>query len=234
MLRAVRRGLRPVLGVAVGVALGVLARLWLRTLRVRVVTHPAMAGVSDRPWVLAFWHGTQWPLLAWKRRGHTVVMVSLSDDGRMQARALGVLGLTVVRGSSSRGGARGLASLVREMRRAHADAAFAVDGPRGPRGRVKGGAIAAARATGAVLVPVTGVVHSGFVLRRAWDRFAVAWPLSRVDVVLGAPIDPEVTGDPRSVLETALAQMNSEARGQADFTAVASISTAAPRGSAET
>jgi lysophospholipid acyltransferase (LPLAT)-like uncharacterized protein len=190
------------------VALGVLAKVWLRTLRVRVISHPAIAAASGRPWVLAFWHGKQWPLLAWKRRGRTVVMVSLSDDGRMQARALGILGLTVVRGSTSRGGARGLASLVREMRRTDADAAFAVDGPRGPQGRVKGGAVSAARATGAVLVPVTGVVHGGFVLGRAWDRFEVAWPLSRVDVVLGEPIDPAVAPDPRSLLETALARLN--------------------------
>src|SRR5215472_6231582 len=99
-----------------GWVVGVIARVWLATLRVRVVTHPALDGVRDRPWVLAFWHGTQWPLLAWRRRRPTVVLVSLSRDGAMQARALALQGLRVVRGSSSRGGARGLAALVRRMR----------------------------------------------------------------------------------------------------------------------
>jgi lysophospholipid acyltransferase (LPLAT)-like uncharacterized protein len=190
-----------------GWVVGVVARLWLATLRVHVVAHPGLEGVRDRPWVLAFWHGTQWPLLAWRRRGPTVVLVSLSRDGSMQARALAVQGLQVVRGSSSRGGARGLAALVRAMRRG-ADAAFAVDGPRGPRGVVKGGAIVAARAAGAVLVPVAGIVHRGIVLRRAWDRFAIAWPFTRVDVALGDPVDPRTAPDPRAAVEASLMQLN--------------------------
>lgn len=190
-----------------GWLLGLVARAWLATLRVRVLRDPSLDGVTDRPWVLAFWHGTQWPLLAWKRRRRTVVLVSLSRDGAMQARALAVQGLRVVRGSSSRGGAKGLAALVRAMKREQADAAFAVDGPRGPLGVVKAGAIAAAQATGAVVVPMTGRVGSGIVLRRAWDRFAVAWPFTRVDVVLGAPIDP-VSSGAREAVEHALREMN--------------------------
>jgi hypothetical protein len=196
-----------------GVALGVVARLWLATLRVRVVAHPALAGVEGRPWVLAFWHGTQWPLLAWRRRKRTVVLVSLSSDGALQSLALSVLGFSVVRGSSSRGGSRGLTALVRTMRRWRADAAFAVDGPRGPYGVAKGGAIVAARATGAVVVPMAGAVRRGVVFERAWDRFALAWPFSRVDVALGAPIDPGAGAEQaRSDLERALVQLNAGLR----------------------
>lgn len=76
------------------------------------------------------------------------------------------------------------------MRSEGADSAFAVDGPRGPRGVAKGGAIVAARATGAVVVPLGGAVRCGLVLRRSWDQFAIAWPFTRVDVKLGRPIDP--------------------------------------------
>ena len=190
-----------------GVLLGLVARLWLRTLRVRVVESEALAAVAGRPWVLSFWHGTQWPLLAWRRRRPTVVLVSLSRDGALQAAALALQGLSVVRGSSSRQGARGLAALVRAMRRQGADAAFAVDGPRGPRGVVKGGALVAARASGGVLVPMTGIVRRGAVLERAWDRFALAWPFTRVDVVLGAPIEPSAPGA-REALERSLLELN--------------------------
>jgi lysophospholipid acyltransferase (LPLAT)-like uncharacterized protein len=202
----------------VGLLVGLIARLWLATLRVRVVAHSSLEAMADRPWVLVFWHGTQWPLLAWRRRGRTVVLVSLSRDGSMQARALAVQGLRVVRGSSSRGGARGLAAVVRAMRQDGADAAFAIDGPRGPRGVVKGGAVVAARAAGAVLVPVTGLVTSGIVLRRAWDRFTIAWPFTRVDVTLGEPVDPAIASDPRAEIERALHRLNAPApcalRGQ--------------------
>ena len=192
-------------------ALGFVARLWLSTLRVHVVAHPDLALAGARPWVLAFWHGTQMPLLAWRGRRHTVVLVSLSSDGALQTRALKMLGLLVVRGSSSRGGAGGLAALVRAMKRNGADAAFAVDGPRGPYRAVKGGAILAARATGGVVVPARGGVHRGITLRRTWDRFALALPFSRVDVALGAPIDPRVTADARGALERALDRLGTSA-----------------------
>ncbi len=185
-----------------------MARAWLSTLRVRLVTHPALASVADRPWVLAFWHGTQWPLLAWRRRRRTVVLVSWSRDGTIQARALALQGFRVVRGSSSRGGAAGLAAVVRAMRREHADAAFAVDGPHGPRAEVKRGAIAAAELAGAVLVPMAGRVPFGFVLERAWDRFMIAWPFTPVYVTLGAPIDPGSADDARLEVEQTLRALN--------------------------
>ena len=170
-----------------GILLGVVARAWLWSLRLHVEIHPSLADRSE-PWVLSFFHGTQWPLLAWKRRRPTLVMVSHSKDGHMQARALGVLGLRVVRGSSSRGGARALAAMIRGLRTGGCDAAFAVDGPRGPYGVVKEGAAVAAARSGGLIVPMGSAVVRGKVFLRAWDRFVLAWPFSRVVVVLGAPV----------------------------------------------
>jgi lysophospholipid acyltransferase (LPLAT)-like uncharacterized protein len=131
----------------------------------------------------------------------------LSKDGAMQARALALQGLRVVRGSSSRGGARGLAALVRAMRRG-ADAAFAVDGPRGPYGFAKPGVFAAARAAGAVIVPMGSAMTRGVVLARAWDRFAIAWPFSRVAVAFGPALPADT---PREGLEEAIRAANDAA-----------------------
>lgn len=181
-----------------GSVLGWVARLWLATLRVRLEIHPDLARYTDVPWVLVFFHGTQWPLLAWKRRRPTLVMVSHSRDGTLQAHALGSLGFLVVRGSSSRGGARGLAAMLRRLRRGDVDAAFAVDGPRGPCGTVKPGAALAAARSGGVIVPMGSAITRGITFARAWDRFALAWPFSRVAVVLGPPL---TTDDPRVLAE---------------------------------
>lgn len=173
-----------------GVLLGIVARLWLATLRVRFVLAPeAEAALADaRPWVLAFWHGRQLPLLAWRRRRKTAVMVSWSEDGEMQARALALLGMEIVRGSTSRGGARGLASLVRLLRRGDCDAAFAIDGPRGPHGVAKPGVTYAARRAGALVVPMGAAARRAKVLARAWDRFLLPWPGTDVVVTLGRPL----------------------------------------------
>ena len=84
---------------------------------------------------------------------------------------------------------RGLAEVTRALKRGGQDAAFAVDGPRGPYGVAKGGAWLAARASGGVVVPMGSAFERGMVLEKAWDRFGIAWPFSRVAVALGAPID---------------------------------------------
>ena len=74
----------------------------------------------------------------------------------------------------------------------------------------RGGAVSAARAAGAMLVPMGAGVSRGIVLGRAWDRFAIAWPFSRVTVRLGAPIDPR-DEDALPRLQIAIARANAEA-----------------------
>jgi lysophospholipid acyltransferase (LPLAT)-like uncharacterized protein len=48
------------------------------------------------------------------------------------------------------------------------------------------------------------------VLRRAWDELALAWPFTRVEVVLGAPVDPRTSADARGEVERSLARLNAE------------------------
>lgn len=141
---------------------------------------------------MAFFHGEQFALLAWPRRRPTVALVSLSRDGELQSRALRVVGMRVERGSTSRGGARGLASIVRRLRKGE-DAAFAVDGPKGPRFHVHPGALLAAKAAGGLLVPMASRAERGLVLRKAWDEYVLPAPFSRVVVALGEPLPPSAT-----------------------------------------
>lgn len=171
-----------------GLALGLVVRLWVWTLRVSVETTPALDTDDGRPLVLAFWHGQQMLLLGWPRRRRTLVMVSWSRDGALQSGVMRAQGLRVVRGSSSRGGAPALRRMARALS-APLDAAFAVDGPRGPRRRAKPGAALAARLSGGLLVPMGAAASTSRVLRRSWDRFSIPMPFSRVQIVLGQPLD---------------------------------------------
>lgn len=179
---------------ALGLLVGLVARGWLASLRLTLLVDPALAHAEARSWSLAFWHGQQFALLRWPRRRPTVALVSLSHDGELLTRALRLVGLLVERGSSSRGGASGLKAVVRRLRQG-IDAAFAVDGPRGPAGAVRSeaggvGAALAARLAGGVVVPMGAACASRWVFTRAWDRFELPRPFSRVAVVLGAPIEP--------------------------------------------
>jgi lysophospholipid acyltransferase (LPLAT)-like uncharacterized protein len=195
----------------IGLILGLIARLWLRTLRLDVHVDDAFDERDQRPLVLAFFHGTQFPLLAWPRRRATAVMVSHSSDGEIQTQVMRTNGLTVVRGSSSRGGARGLAALMRKLKSGF-DCAFAVDGPRGPHGIAKSGALFAAKRVGALLVPMGSACARSRVLENAWDKFAIPQPFSRVIVMIGAPLDPAQTTT--HDLENAIASANARALTQ--------------------
>ncbi len=185
---------------ALGSALGLVARAWLASLRVRVEAPPGLDAAGASPWCLALLHGQQFGLLAWPRRRAVVALVSRSPDGELLARALARVGLDAVRGSSSRGGARALLALARRLRRGGVDAAFAVDGPRGPAGSPRPGALLAARASGGLVVPIACAARPAFVFARSWDAFELPLPFARVVVALGEPIAPE---RPRALAELA-------------------------------
>ncbi|MFC1642266.1 lysophospholipid acyltransferase family protein [Myxococcota bacterium] len=170
----------------VGHVIGWLVRCWAWTWRTQLFA--AGASFPDgTPIVYAFWHGQQMALVSARLTRPTAVLVSWSRDGELQTGVMRSLGLRVVRGSSSRGGLNGFRQIVRSLKQG-ADAAMAVDGPRGPAGRAKPGAAVAARLAEAVLLPVASAASSKWVLRRTWDRFELPLPFARVAIVVGSPV----------------------------------------------
>jgi lysophospholipid acyltransferase (LPLAT)-like uncharacterized protein len=91
-----------------------LARTW----RVREVGREGWheRRAAGLPTVLALWHGQMLPLLWHHRNGDVRVLVSEHRDGEIITRVLRAFGFATVRGSTSRGGARALLELVRELR----------------------------------------------------------------------------------------------------------------------
>jgi lysophospholipid acyltransferase (LPLAT)-like uncharacterized protein len=172
---------------ALGLLGACVARLWVASLRVRVHGRDMLES-GGGPRILAFFHGTQLMLHGLGRTRRTCVMVSRSRDGDIQAAALSMLGFEVVRGSSSRGGTRALAAVVRRLREPQTDAVFAVDGPRGPYGVVKHGVLAAAAHSAACVIPAGAAARRRIILERAWDRFVLPLPFTRVDIVLGEAV----------------------------------------------
>jgi hypothetical protein len=178
--------------ILLGFFVGLLIWLWAKTYRRRVIVNPALQRqLRQAPpsTVYAFWHGQQLALAGLGARP-TAVLVSWSKDGTLQSGVMRALGLSVVRGSSSRGGAVGLRRLLAEMANGK-DLAFAVDGPRGPRAHPKPGAAFAAKKAGARLVPIAAAASPQLRLPRTWDDFRLPLPFSRVTVIMGAPVDAE-------------------------------------------
>src|SRR5215831_19390390 len=96
--------------------------------------------------IFTFWHGRIFTATYyWRKRG-IVVMTSMNRDGEAIAQCIQRFGYGAARGSSSRGGFRALAEMARESR-VRRDAAFTIDGHRGPKYFAKKGPVILAMKT---------------------------------------------------------------------------------------
>lgn len=150
------------------------------------VHHLTDARGRSRGVLLVCWHDQLLPLIHAHRNEGIVALVSEHADGEYIRRVLQPYGFGVVRGSSTRGGARGLRELVREARGGR-DLAVTPDGPRGPRHRFKEGALVVAQLSGLPVVPLVGAASSAWRFN-SWDRFLVPRPFSTVRIAYGSPL----------------------------------------------
>ena len=170
---------------------------------------------SGRPPIMAFWHGR---ILAgtwvFRNRG-IVVMASANFDGQWIARIIERFGFRAAMGSSSRGGARALLEMKREIERGH-PVGFTLDGPRGPARVAQPGALWLAGATGSPILPfhAEGVDYWN---TRSWDNTQVPKPFTTVALVIGEPLSVGDTTE--KTIQTATASLKerldkSEARAR--------------------
>jgi lysophospholipid acyltransferase (LPLAT)-like uncharacterized protein len=173
----------PWVGRAAALMLRALGRTW--DYSVTGGEHERAAHAGGSRVIYALWHGRLLPLVFLYRGRPVGTLVSRHRDGEYLAHALELLGYTVRRGSSRRGGPAALLSLL-ELSRS-VDLAITPDGPRGPAGQVSGGILMLAQRTGLPILPVgcraPGAWHFG-----SWDRFMIPRPFSRVEVRFGEPL----------------------------------------------
>ena len=98
-------------------------------------------------------------------------MTSMNRDGEAIAQCIQRLGYGVARGSSSRGGFRALAEMARAIRGGH-DAAFTIDGPRGPRYVAKQGPVLLGLKTDAAIFCFHISMRHKIQLK-SWDEFQI-------------------------------------------------------------
>ena len=149
--------------------------------------------------ILALWHGRILAATLYFRDRGVVAMTSENFDGEWVARLMSRFGYHAARGSTSRGGARALAQLRREMASGRA-AAFTVDGPRGPARVAQPGAAWLASATGNPIVPFHIEASKSWMVK-SWDKHQVPKPGSVVAVAIGRPIEVPAQAD-EAIIET--------------------------------
>jgi lysophospholipid acyltransferase (LPLAT)-like uncharacterized protein len=165
------------------------------TLRWRVegMHHYDAIVASGKQPIFAFWHGRILPAtLFWRDRG-IVVITSENFDGEWIARIIRRFGYRSARGSTSRGGARALVQLRRELASGH-PVAFTLDGPRGPARVAQPGAVWLAAATGSPLLPFHIEANRAWTMG-SWDRTQIPKPFATVAVAISSPLQVTGTGD---------------------------------------
>jgi len=159
-------------------------RLLGPTLRIAIsYEEGAQKTLDERPRVASFWHECMIPATYLFRNMGIRVMSSYSYDGEYMGRIIRKLGFVAVKGSSSRNPVKALLGL----RRALDDGwtvAFTLDGPRGPRRKVKPGPAGLARSAAVPMTTFHAAVENAWVLK-SWDRMMIPKPFSRVLVRVG-------------------------------------------------
>ncbi|MGE3841275.1 MAG: lysophospholipid acyltransferase family protein [Vicinamibacterales bacterium] len=169
---------------------------------------------ASKPPILALWHGRILSAAVLLKHRGIVALASDNFDGQWIATILQRFGYGIARGSSSRGGVKGLVRLKREAE-AGRTTAFTVDGPRGPAYSVQPGCVWLAKATGSPILPFH-IEADAFWTASSWDHAQIPKPFAAVRAVFGQPflVDAHVTDDQLEAHRVALERSMRELMGQ--------------------
>lgn len=138
--------------------------------------------------ILAMWHGHQCVVYGVKDKSKFYVLISASNDGEIIANAAKTLGINAVRGSSKRRAVAASLELIDRIKEGNS-AAIMVDGPRGPKGKVKGGIVNIAKITGIPIIPVMWTSKDKTLFKfNSWDNFQIPFGLCKTVAIYGKPI----------------------------------------------
>lgn len=146
--------------------------------------------IDGGTYIYAFWHQNLFtPTVSLDKIDveKIAALVSPSNDGEIITTVLKNFKYEVVRGSSNDQNIRSLLSLVKLLKKGYS-LGTPVDGPKGPIYVVKPGLVYLSQKTGIPIVPV-GVAYSKYwCFQKAWDKFKLPKPFSKIVVTLLEPI----------------------------------------------
>lgn len=191
---------RAALGLGAGLVAGVLTlvlRLWSAVLRKDTRALERLDRyVADGHQVLAvFWHGKYLPLFPLASGRQAAVITVASFRGQVIAAICRHFGYRplLLPAETHAHGFEALADLARSKTGLMA---LALDGPSGPRHRIRSGALQLSARHGVRLAPLGVASSAKIVLGSRWDLQEVPLPFSRVTVAVGELIDLSALADP--------------------------------------
>lgn len=152
------------------------------------------------PCIYAMWHNHQCCVYGLPNKAKTNVLVSRSKDGDVVAHAIEhAFGFKTIRGSKGKKGAVEATMQMIEALKNGENGAIMVDGPRGPKHKVKNGVIKIAKLANVPIIPVIWY-SSNFNLFKlpSWDKLEMPILDVRLINLYGAPIYVPAEGDDES------------------------------------
>ena len=146
--------------------------------------------------VLCCWHQQFFSAIRYFQRYRYMnpsIMISKSRDGEIIANVARRSGWQPIRGSSSRGGAEALRTIIGRFGQSRM-VGHIVDGPQGPAGQVKAGVIRLAHAADAMIIPFYTSANRAWYFN-SWDNFFLPKPFSKVTISFGHMIKLAATDD---------------------------------------
>jgi lysophospholipid acyltransferase (LPLAT)-like uncharacterized protein len=202
----------------VGISGSIFIRLLASVITIKEIPgkHPEELKRQGKKVIFALWHSSMLvPAYASRNLGFNV-LISRHSDGEYIARVIQRLGNKAVRGSTTRGGARALLSMIKKIKEEDDSLAITPDGPKGPRFIVQPGVIFLAQKAGYPIVPVSLGLTKYWELP-SWDRFRIPKPFSKAVMIYGEPItippklERSEVEEYRKLLEKRLNEMGIEA-----------------------
>ncbi len=144
--------------------------------------------------ILPIWHEHHWSFIGAHPPGRINILISASTDGELISFVAKSCGFKTVRGSTNKGGMEASDALL--QRCLDGDGCMiTVDGPRGPRRKVKSGAVVMSRDGRLPLLP-TSLIAERYWQLNSWDLMRIPKPFSRLLIVYGEPwiVDDDARG----------------------------------------
>jgi len=163
---------------------------YLHQLDIHAKKHLINYDPNKSPAIYALWHGYQWMLGMFPQedREKLHILISKSNDGEMIARVCHLMGFSLIRGSHKRDGDKALRDILTETKAGN-NIVFMVDGPKGPKQKVKKGIIRIAKMAQVPIIPICAYTPNKF-CAKSWDNYQIPNNLwTKASMICGEPIN---------------------------------------------
>ncbi len=138
-----------------------------------------------KPYIIVSWH-EHIVGMTWNLPRPITTLNSPHSDGKILGKAVQLVGLNIVWGSSNKQALSGLRELANELKKGRS-IGITPDGPRGPARKLAMGPVALSHLTGIDIIPVVFAANRQWRLK-SWDKTRIPKPFSSAIILWGEPI----------------------------------------------